>query len=484
MKSLFVLSCSFCLFSAAEALNVGNLQKCTDDIVKALATPTEEPVHFIPNYAELMQALQTPEVRASLPKVYQDNFLNPFITYLQGLGESRFNLLFSQQPHDDTSAFLQQIIPDIAEAILQNGTDFEAKATNAFEEVISDLYDGFLSEESRNSTGQKIKPPDRGVIAPLVKWGNPDAGPYTWPVDATLGLNVRAAVVSLPPAHLKAGLLAWSALGHETAGHDILHADTGLLQELGSKVYNAIISNLGGNSFLASYWRNCIDESASDVMGLLNMGPTVGLGLVGYFRGLTGGKLRNQGPFQGPHPLDILRGCLAARVVSQLSFAGAAEWAQAIQAEVNKDIETIYLIDMQTGYRYRVPTQQAMQSAQIAADVIMNTKLTALEGHSLKEIQDWSDADQKIAAEIGVLLHKTTDLPVLYKSNGYYAAHVVAGALQEALEKGANVQTIFNRMVKFLDIMHQYNDTWRKTPNKEFSPVELETVECTECHEA
>jgi hypothetical protein len=35
------------------------------------------------------------------------------------------------------------------------------------------------------------------------------------------------------PATVNArGLMAWSSIGHETAGHDILSADTGLKQEV------------------------------------------------------------------------------------------------------------------------------------------------------------------------------------------------------------------------------------------------------------
>jgi exonuclease I len=38
---------------------------------------------------------------------------------------------------------------DIAHSILQNGEGFNEKATDSFQEVRSDLYDGFLSAEDR-----------------------------------------------------------------------------------------------------------------------------------------------------------------------------------------------------------------------------------------------------------------------------------------------------------------------------------------------
>ncbi|MBS0585104.1 MAG: hypothetical protein JSR76_02240 [Verrucomicrobia bacterium] len=480
MKSYVVFSSICCLFTAAHAVNIGNLNKCVEDVKKSLATSPPETSYFSTNYQQLLQMLQSPQVRDALPVVYQQNFLNPLIAYLKSLGPSRFYTLFSQQARDELSAFLQQIIPDLTEAVAQNGLGYAEKPLNAFEEVISDLYDGFLSEEDRisNETGVKIKPPDRGILAPLAKWGNPDAGPYTWPGDATAELSVKAGIVSLPPAHMKGGILAWSALGHETGGHDLLHADTGLIDELGSRVYNAVVAN-GGSTFLATYWRNCIDETASDVLGVLNMGPAAAIGLVGYFRGLTGGKLRTQGPLTGPHPIDILRGYLGAEVVSQLSFAGAGEWSQAIENEVNKDLQTIYIVDSRTGYYYRIPADQALQSVKVAANTIMNTKLNALEGHSLKEIQDWTDADQKIVSELGVLLHKANaDLPASFKTHGYYATHLVAAGVQEALEKGANVQVLFDRMIKHLNTMHQYNKTWKKPTSS--SAVDADAEESQE----
>ncbi|MBJ8206491.1 hypothetical protein JDS91_35895 [Bacillus cereus] len=47
---------------------------------------------------------------------------------------------------------------------------------------------------------------------------------------------MEVAVVSLPPVNATQGLLAWSSIGHETGGHDILQADTGLLDELADSV--------------------------------------------------------------------------------------------------------------------------------------------------------------------------------------------------------------------------------------------------------
>jgi hypothetical protein len=73
---------------------------------------------------------------------------------------------------------------------------------------------------------------------------------------------MKVAIVNLPPANAHAGLLAWPALGHETGGHDILHADVGLLAEVADAV-RAGLSADASTKGLASYWADRIDPTCS-----------------------------------------------------------------------------------------------------------------------------------------------------------------------------------------------------------------------------
>src|SRR5205823_6254259 len=82
---------------------------------------------------------------------------------LRRIGPTGFEQVMHNDPRRVSSAGLMF---DIAQAILQNGEGFERIATDAFEEVVSDLYDGFLSAQDR--AGMKM--PDEVVLAPLVKW--------------------------------------------------------------------------------------------------------------------------------------------------------------------------------------------------------------------------------------------------------------------------------------------------------------------------
>ncbi len=54
--------------------------------------------------------------------------------------------------------------------------------------------------------------------------------------------------------------ITWGSLGHEVGGHDVLKADPGLLNELGSTVYNAVAAN-AKDLVIASIWKYWINET-------------------------------------------------------------------------------------------------------------------------------------------------------------------------------------------------------------------------------
>jgi hypothetical protein len=432
---------------SSTKLDISNLKKCTEDVVRAILESDFGPDDPI-NYKQLLDRLEASQNK--LPPLYRREFFQPFVNTLNELGETEFTEILLSDSERTRAAGLML---DIAHSIIQNGEEFSKIATDSFQEVCSDLYDGFLSAEDRMG----VEPPDRGVISPLVKWGRPNDGPYTWPVDSTSIFGCSAAVVSVPPAHARSGLLAWSALGHETAGHDILHADTGLREEI-SKAVQIALEEQGLKDGLPEYWSSRIDETASDVCGILNMGPAAGIGLIGYFRGLNkafGGepKLRNQGG-DGPHPADILRGYLAAHTVRLLSFGEANDWAQIIETETNKDLTSVVLEGN------RISSEKAKKSAQIVASTLFNSKAKSLENHALGEIQNWRDHDQKIVNEQLIPLLTSVGSIPSNLAEGIFAAHVVAAAVQAALSKDADISSIFSRMLGILKIMHDKNPSW------------------------
>jgi hypothetical protein len=427
--------------------DISNLRNCVDDVKKAALDSDPGPEDPL-DYSKLRGRLEA--CREKLPPLYREEIFNPFVGKLDQLGQTGFTRVLLSDPRKEGAAGLML---DIAQTILQNGEGYNEKGTDAFQEVVSDLYDGFLSAEDRRG----VKPPDKGVIPPLVKWGNPDFGPYTWPVDASSSFGAHAGIVSLPPANARHGLMAWAAVGHETGGHDILGADTGLREELSQSVRTALQANKIGNCF-PDYWASRIDETASDALGILNIGPAAGIGIIGYFRGLNAaysGKpaLRNDGPEDDPHPADILRGYLASSTVSLLSFSGAGDWAKIIASETDKDLGKIRLEGTV------VNTEAAKRSAEIVAATLVKSKMKSLENHALGEIQNWRNRDEKTARQLGSIMTSAGQTPSRLAS-GIYAAHAVAAAVMSALAKDADVQLIFNRMLDILKIMHNANPSW------------------------
>jgi hypothetical protein len=425
-----------------------NLDNCILDAQQAAQDKNMGPSEPT-NFSILQERLEA--CRLKHPPLYRENVITPYVSTLNKLGEAGFSQVLFRDPSREGEACLML---DIAQAIILHGEDYNKNATDALQEVVSDLYDGFLSAEDRRD----IKPPDIGIVAPLVKWGNSEYGPYTWPVDSTIDFGVKAAIVNLPIANAQRGIFAWAALGHESAGHNIINADTGLRQELRDCLWNGM-QNANVASLLPDYWASRIDETASDVLGILNMGPAAGIALIGYFRALNAAwgrepQLRNIGPSNDPHPADILRGYLAASTVSLLNFSKANRWAKAIEAETDKDLETIQL-----GENSVITPEDAKKSALIAANCLVQTKMECLGNHALGEIQNWHDDDENLVRQVRSILKTTNPLPEVYAKD-VYAAHVVAAAIVESLQGNIEVPMIFTRMINILKTLHDKNPSW------------------------
>ena len=99
--------------------------------------------------------------------------------------------------------------------------------------VLSDLFMSFVASERR----ARLDIPLIGQLPPLAVFQSSGRmGPFTIPADGVPRLlGVDVGVVSLPSAY-RAHPVLWSSLVHETGGHDVTHADPGLLGELADLV--------------------------------------------------------------------------------------------------------------------------------------------------------------------------------------------------------------------------------------------------------
>jgi hypothetical protein len=422
------------------AIDLGNLAACIKDTSDAVLEPAASP----PDPAVYQDALaKLAATRGNLPPLYRDAALDPLLIYLQNKITAADYASLVAAP----SAMDSRLLLGCVQAVLQHG-GMKAPETSAFQEVVSDLYDGFLSDEDRRG----VKRPDRGLAAPLVIWRDPDLGPYAFKsMTTSKPIGLKVGIVSLPPYHASKGLCAWALLGHETAGHEILSADDGLEEELAEKIDAAL-----PNGDLAQYWINRLEETASDVMGILNMGPAAALGFIAYSRG------RNLATTQADllpstdsftHPPATMRGYLASETVRLLSFSGHDTWAREIEKLVDRDVPRTFKLG-----NTAVDPPAAKQLANILAGIIAASQLDALEQHSLIEIQNWDDEDQRIANEVRRSIKSGTP-PNEIDMDGIYAAHTIAAAISLAAAEG-DPRAILNQTIVLLEAMHAANPSW------------------------
>jgi hypothetical protein len=293
-----------------------------------------------------------------------------------------------------------------------------------FEAVISNLYRSFLSDEQR----VKVSLPLIETIPPLATFAPiADQGPFTLPSDAVKQLlNIPIGIVSLPGSYRKHPLV-WPALAHECGGHDVLHADPGLLQELAHGA--ASLPHLPPN--IGRLWAGWMDEAASDVYGLLNVGPAFAVSLSAFFSALRSaeaspatqlGPISNVLPIQNNapadvHPVDILRIHLAIGVTAQLTSLSASrklDWLSvlrnlAIEAAGGKT--TIEVVNIANGQLVQsLPLGPMAEAAQVVGGYIATVKLAALGGKSIQDIETWDDTDDAAAQTIRVAASKGSSL--------------------------------------------------------------------------
>ncbi|VVB87287.1 Uncharacterised protein [uncultured archaeon] len=414
----------------------------------------------------------------ALPKLYHGVFLDPLKNLIttEDYETIMHALNGSEGPWGDWMA-----------SINQRSTGYQKDATHAFEETVADFYDGFLSKEERAG----IKPPDYETVSPLVKWGKPADGPFTWPADTGVKLGMKMAVVNMPPAYSK-NIALWAALGHETGGHDVLHADEGLLNEIGNTVASEIMKHendpafqeenvtfngrkISVAEFAASYWKSTMDETASDVCGLLNLGPAAGVGLSVLLIPIRGGKLIPYGPAMDVHPIDALRLFLAADVIRgmpDLDVNTANAWGDALDGIADKYISNkngfgLYSKTQNGDVHWDaiMPYNGMRETVKIVANTIAFKPLNTLEGHSLSEINAWANSDEELTLRIvDDFVNKRQ--PSLEPGPGgetVYAAHILSGAVL-ALTNSPDVEDITGLAISALNELYSGNPVWRGFP--------------------
>lgn len=420
----------------------------------------------------------------NLPKIYQLYFLDPLKNFIE-----KYDYSDVLKALDTNTPFLRDMLSTINQRIdasIEDGQ--ELKIIHAFDEIVSDLFDGYLSNIER----QNIKPPDFQILSPLVFLGDPFISPYTWSSNTTKKIGVDISFVCMPKSYSK-NILLWSAIGHEVGGHDILHADKGLLQELGNLVYNKIKSQekdsklkkpivINGKKmysiidFAADYWRSNIDETASDVCSILNIGPAAGIGLiVSLLSRAQNKKFIDEFPVNEIHPIDVLRIVLVIEVIkcmNELDVKIINGYTKFFEDIINKFTPNEGQLKLYTtcldGQRYNkidISLNEIRKTVKIVANTIVLGNLKTLEDHCLAEINNWTNHDEVLVQRIvsDLLNKKMPRLVPGPDGQEIYAAHILSGGIL-AISKSGNIEEVTNLCIDSLNILFDNNPVWQGFP--------------------
>lgn len=287
--------------------------------------------------------------------------------------------------------------------------------------VTSNLYRSFLDNTKRC----RLNIPLAETLPPLaVLQSDPRQGPFTITVEQMVNIVGAAVGIVSMPAGFAPHPFLFGSLTHETGGHDVLHADPGLLPELREGVY-ALFPD-PDHAWLGALWDYWMDEAASDVYGTLNMGPAFGLNftsLIAVFLGqCTPEKpakptMRTySGADNGrldPHPTDILRLALVQGVTNSLtglSPSSKQHYIDALDELARTCAPEAWTIELQGHIRLpngrvlnmndSVPLSTMQNAARKVGAYIATSRLAALGGRSVQEIETWDDADEAAASKI------------------------------------------------------------------------------------
>lgn len=356
--------------------------------------------------------------QAQLPASYRTAYAAPLVAALPDLvAQLRQQVERSLQlgaASADADAAARSIADTLVGAVRDRGEPAYQAPLTRFQAVVSNLYRSFLAREQR----VRLPQPLVELLPPLVTFApTADRGPFTLPVDRVRQyIGASVGVVSLPGCYA-AHPLVWAGLAHETGGHDVIHADPGLIEQIAAGV--GALAALP--PALRPIWATWIDEAASDVYGILNIGPAFAISLIALFAANYAARNPTAAPLGAvrttlsvagsqmvdAHPVDLLRLHVAMGAVdalTALSPARRASWLDLLGAVAEAaagGATTIDARDITTGAVVQhLPLPVMASAARAVGAHVATARLDALGGGSIQDIETWDDADDEAAANI------------------------------------------------------------------------------------
>lgn len=411
-----------------------------------------------------------------LPQSYQDDY----VAHL--LEEQSLSNALGLQPYQ---------LEAVTGAVYQHALASEVQPQlQRFLAVISHLYHSFTSQ----AKGDELHITMASPLPPLALFQHSGIyGPFTFPSDLMQELTgTTIGVVSLPSTYRDYPVL-WASLAHETGGHDVKHATGSLLLEL-QQVVRALFNtdplpsdflNFTPDQIQGILWSYWIDETAADVYGLLNMGPTYALNFSSYLAALRhrfnpGGmpipsvltwSIVPGNKFLDTHPTDILRLYLAIGVIENLSNLSRTvrdqyitKLKQIAQQCAHGATEVSILGFVPSGLdrpeialrlRFSRTLEEMQEVARRVGACIATAQLHTLTNHSIQYIETWDDADELIAQQIATALQSGAS--VVNMGND---TQLLAGATLALLADAEKFTTVNERLAAALDHSYQHDPTW------------------------
>jgi nucleoside phosphorylase len=370
---------------------------------------------------------------------------------------------------------------------------------NRFLAVISDLYLSFLNKSTR--TNLQIELSER--LPPLAVYqSTPTNGPFTIPCDMIATLTGGTIGVVSMPATFADHPLFFGSLAHETGGHDVIHADRGLMQQLRQQVYSLFPDS--NNQWLALLWDYWMEEAAADTYGVLNMGPSFGFNLamllavfIGQFAkpparkpGLRNASGADETNAMDVHPTDLLRLALVQGVIqaspglSQSTRDSYVNQIAGLTTFLANGANTIELTGQAAGvngksmnFQSSYPLDKMQDAARQVGAMIATAPLAALSGHSIQDIETWDDSDENAAVKIAARLQG--NFPVV---NAGDDAQLLAG-FTLALQSQPGKYAAFTKLISdALDNSFANDPVWGPVPSDMMVIKPTRTLKNPEVH--
>lgn len=306
--------------------------------------------------------------------------------------------------------------------------------------IVNEMYGSFLIKraqlEVKTPLDQEI-PPLVGFVAPFVpKFSKQAPMPSTFELEQMQGndylgpeaKDFRAGAVVLPAGYYNVPLL-WGVVGHEVLGHYMLSAckEDSLLKELQAKVYDKVLEHFSKE--VAVLWLWWSEEAASDVCGVLSLGPSFGVGAISFYTAqlflgkwsFDKGKLQHTyGEANKQHPIQVLIPYLISggieglkglspsrkyRYMAQLEEIGASFSAKNDSVTFPDDLTLSDKDGCPVKIPKSLPLKIMQESARLVGRYIATVRLRALRGplddpHDLQDITTWREEHEDNALEI------------------------------------------------------------------------------------